>query len=122
MLNLEAKTSNEKLVLKYLEENASDVLREKINSGSKTLKECWKYIRSEARKKAVSGCACIDDQTVFGWAIHFFEEDGITITKSHGPERPDFEDEAAVAPKKTKTATTKKKTDSLGESQMAFDF
>ena len=35
------------------------------------------YIISEARKAAVGNCACIDDTTVFGWAIHFFEEDEI---------------------------------------------
>lgn len=122
MLNLEAKTNNEKLILKYLEENASEILKEKINSGEKTLKECWEFIKGEARKKAVNGCACIDDQTVFGWAIHFFEEDGIAILKGGGPERPDDEEIEAEAPKKVGKAPAKKKTDNLSESQMAFDF
>lgn len=125
MLNLEAKTNSEKLILKYLEENASEILKEKINAGEKTLKDCWEFIRGEARKKAVNGCACIDDQTVFGWAIHFFEEDGITVSvkKGRGPERPDDEEEEEEAPKKVvKAAPAKKKTDTLSESQMAFDF
>ena len=110
MLNLEAKTNNEKLVLKYLEENASEVLREKINSGKKTLKDCWEYIRAEARKKAVNGCACIDDTTVFGWAVHFFEEDGIKPAKARGPVR-----EEAPKPK------TKKTSAKVLESQISFD-
>ena len=76
-LNLEAKNSNQKLVLEYLEANASDVLAEKINTGKKTLAQCWSYITAEAKKQAVGGCACIDDSTVFGWAIHFFEEESI---------------------------------------------
>lgn len=67
-LNLKANDSNQKRVLDYLEANASDVLAEKINTGKKTLAQCWSYITAEAKKQAVKGCACIDDSTVFGWA------------------------------------------------------
>lgn len=77
MLNLEAKTDNEKIILDYIDKNASYVLAEKINNSQKTLSQCWSYIVSEAKKQAIDGCACIDDATVFGWAIHFFEEDSI---------------------------------------------
>lgn len=76
-LNLTAKTPNEKIILGYLEQNVSDVLANKINEGKKTLEQCWKYITNEAKKLAINGCACIEDKTVFGWAIHFFEEDSI---------------------------------------------
>lgn len=78
-LKLKAKTDYEKMVLDYLEANVSDVLGAKINAGEKTMQECWAYIKSEARKHAKNGCACIDDATVYGWAIHFFEEDGIVV-------------------------------------------
>lgn len=122
MLNLEAKTSNEKLILKYLEENASDVLREKINSGKKTLKECWEYIRTEARKKAVNGCACIDDATVFGWAVHFFEEDGIKAAKVRGPVREEVSDEADEVIKEAPKPKAKKAAPKMEESQLSFDF
>ena len=77
MLNLEAKTNNEKIVLDYLTKNASEPLKEKINNGKKTLSQCWSYIVSEAKKLAKNNCACVDDETVFGWAVHFFEEDSI---------------------------------------------
>lgn len=77
MLNLKASNSNEEIILKYLNENASETLTERINTGDKSLAQCWNYITSEARKRAKNGCACIDDSTVFGWAIHFFEEDSI---------------------------------------------
>lgn len=77
MLKLEATTSNEKIILDYLNANASDALREKINGGKKTLKQCWAYITAQAKKQAKNGCAVIDDATVFGWAVHFFEEDSI---------------------------------------------
>lgn len=76
-LNLTANNGNEKIILQYLENNASEVLAEKINSGKKTLADCWKFITECARKQAKNGCACIQDDVVFGWAVHFFEEDSI---------------------------------------------
>lgn len=78
-LNLKAEGEYQELVLKYLEDNASDVLAEKINSGAKTLNDCWNFITEAARKKAKSGCACMSDTEVYGLAIHFFEEDSIKI-------------------------------------------
>lgn len=76
-INLKASGKNQELVLEYLETNASDVLVEKINAGKKNLDGCWSFITKEARKVANNNCACVDDQTVYGWAIHYFEEDDI---------------------------------------------
>lgn len=78
-LNLTAEGKNQAIVLAYLEENASDSLVERINSGKKTMRDCWTFITQQARKTATNNCACIEDREVFGWAIHFFEEDGITV-------------------------------------------
>ena len=77
-ITLEAKTRCEELMLKYIQENATEDLCARINAGSKTLAQCWNYITSEARKLAEHGCACIEDSTVFGWGMHFFEEDEIS--------------------------------------------
>ncbi len=77
MLTLEAKNKNEQIILDYLNQNASAALIEKINAGEKTLSQCWSYIVSEASKIKEGNCAVVDDATVFGWAIHFFEEDSI---------------------------------------------
>lgn len=93
-LNLTAQNKQEELVLKYLQDNASDVLANKINNGTpfekdghsltnkKTLSDFMKYACNEAKSLAEKGAtsACIDDQTVYGWAIHFFEEDSIEGT------------------------------------------
>ena len=93
-LNLEAKNKQEELVLAYLQENASQTLADKINNGTpfekdgkplknkKTLSGFMKYACEEARKLAEKGAnsACIDSDTVFGWAIHYFEEDSIEGT------------------------------------------
>lgn len=77
-LNLRADGPEQQAVLQYLESNASDVLAEKINNGSKTLEGCWKFIESQAKKKAKGqSCVCCTDQEVFGWAVHYFEEDSI---------------------------------------------
>ena len=90
-LNLQATTKEEQKVKAYLEANASEVLAEKINNGvriqkdgktlinKKTLASFMKYACGEAKKQAEKGAssACIDDDTVYGWAVHYFEEDSI---------------------------------------------
>ena len=93
-LNLTAQNKQEELVLKYLRENASETLADKINNGTpfekdghsltnkKTLAGFMKFACDEARKHAEKGAnsACIDDATVYGWAIHYFEEESIEGT------------------------------------------
>lgn len=93
-LNLVAKGEEQKLILAYLEENASEVLAEKINNGvmiekdgkrllsKKTLDGFMRFAADEARKLADKGArsACVRSDTVFGWAIHYFEEDSIVGT------------------------------------------
>ena len=81
-LNLTAKGDNQKAILQYLEENVSDILAEKINSGTKTLQDCWNFIVECAKKELHSMDGAIRDDVVFGWAVHFFEEDSIK------PEQP----------------------------------
>lgn len=93
-LNLTAQNKQEELVLKYLRDNASETLADKINNGTpfekdghsltnkKTLAGFMKFACDEARKLAEKGAnsACIDDATVYGWAIHYFEEESIEGT------------------------------------------
>ena len=93
-LNLQATTKEEQKVKAYLEANASEVLAEKINNGvriqkdgkmlinKKTLAGFMKFACDEAKKQAEKGAssACIDDDTVYGWAVHYFEEDSIEGT------------------------------------------
>mgnify|MGYP004512286793 CR=1 FL=1 len=93
-LNLTAKNKQEEMILAYLQENASEPLADKINNGTpfekdghpllnkKTLSGFMKYACEEARKLAEKGAnsACVDDATVYGWAIHYFEEESIEET------------------------------------------
>ena len=93
-LNLEAKTKEQQRIKAYLEENASAILAGKINNGvlikkdgkillnRKTLDGFMSFANEEARKLAEKGAkaACVDDDVVFGWAVHYFEEDSIEGT------------------------------------------
>jgi hypothetical protein len=49
---------------------------------NKSLEECWKYIVSEARKQAVDQCACISDEDVYNWAVHYYMEDDVKAPSS----------------------------------------
>lgn len=90
-LNLETNNKNEERIKTYLEQNANSYLEDKINNGvkitkndkelinKKTINGFFKYASDEAKKLAEKGAsyACIEDDIVFGWAIHYFEEDTI---------------------------------------------
>ena len=117
-LHLIATTTEEKVVKEYLEQTVSEVLADKINNGvpvekdgkklisKKTLVGFMKYATEEARKQAAKGAtnACLHSDIVFGWAIHYFEEDSIlgTLYNEDGTE---YKVPKPAAPKKTATAT-----------------
>ena len=93
-LNLTPQNKQEELILNYLQNNASESLADKINNGTpfekdghpllnkKTLSGFMKYACDEAIKLAEKGAnsACIEDSVVYGWAVHFFEEESIVGT------------------------------------------
>ena len=93
-LKLTANTPSEQRILEYLQNNASETLAEKINNGTpfekdgkpltnkKSLSGFMKYACGEARNLAAKGetAACVEDSVVYGWAIHYFEEDSIEGT------------------------------------------
>ena len=93
-INLTAANKQEELILHYLENNASETLADKINNGTpfekdgkpllnkKTLSGFMKYACDEAKKLAEKGAhgMFVDDPTVYGWAIHYFEEESIEGT------------------------------------------
>ena len=117
-LNLAAKGDDQIAILNYLQQNATDVLADKINNGvqivkdgvtlinKKTLDGFFRYATEEARKLVAQNarCACVLDRVVFGWAIHYFEEDEIegTLYNIDGTEY-----KTAVKPVTTPKITTK---------------
>ena len=90
-LALETKTKEQEMFKAYLEENAGELLIEKINNGvkiqkdgktlinKKTLETFMTFATEEAKKLAEKGArsAMVEDKVVFGWLIHYFEEDSI---------------------------------------------
>lgn len=113
-IKLETKNKQHELLLKYLEENASESLANKINNGitvekdgkslisKKDLDGFMKYATDEAKKLAEKGAtsAMVEDSVVFGWLMHYFEEDGIEGTLFN-PDGTPYQ-----APKKTTVKTT----------------
>ena len=118
-LNLTAETEEEKIIKAYLEENASEVLADKINNGvriekdgktlinKKTLESFVDYAHEEAKKQAEKGSryACLHSDVVFGWAIHYFEEESI-IGKLYNEDGSEYKAPKPVVKKTTTAATT----------------
>ena len=117
-LNLTAKGTEQELIKKHLEENASETLADKINNGvriekdgktlinKKTLENFMDYAHEEVKKQAEKGSryACLHSDVVFGWAIHYFEEENI-VGKLYNEDGSEYKAPKPVV-KKTTTAPT----------------
>lgn len=121
-LNLETKSREQELIKQYLEENVSDMLADKINNGIPTEKDgkpltskkdldgFFLYATEEARKLADKNArsACVEDKIVYGWAIHYFEEDSI-IGKLYYLDGAEYKPETKSKPITVQTPTVKPK-------------
>ena len=77
----------ETVIKDYLDRRAGEdsLFAETYRKPGKTLKGCCNYIISRARKLKGSGTAvAVDDATVFGWAVHYYDEDNIKVEASSG--------------------------------------
>ena len=136
ILNLETKTKEHEIIKKYLQDNVSETLANKINNGvqitkdgkqlinKKNLVGFMSYATEQARKQAEKGAnsACIEDKIVFGWAIHYFEENeligelyNLDGTK-YEPPKPKY-----TPPKNTKPIS-KPETKVVAKQTTLFDF
>lgn len=118
-LNLEAKDETQKIIKEYLEEHVSVPLAEKINNGvliqkdgksllnKKSMDGCIEFSVQEAQKLVEKGAraACIQDCIVFGWAIHYFEEDAIEGTL-YNPDGTEYKPKTTAPPVSTSTIYT----------------
>ena len=77
-MKLEAKTPTERRLKAYLDANASEALREKIAAlpdGARfNLGVAWAFCTAEARKKLNSRSGYLEDEVVFGWLVHYYED------------------------------------------------
>ena len=77
-------TTFETTIQTYLENRAKtdSLFAETYRKANKSIEECIKYIYSQARKLANGGNAVgVDESTVYGWAVHYYDEDEIKVDK-----------------------------------------
>lgn len=77
-------TSFETTIQAYLENRAKtdSLFAETYKKANKSIEECVKYIYSKARKLAKGRNAVgVDEATVYGWAVHYYDEDDIKVNK-----------------------------------------
>lgn len=76
-LSQEQKDANVNKIAEYLI-NRED-LNEKFLNEEKNLQDMWDYIKEQAKEKAVNGCAVMEDEEVYGLAVHYFDETNETL-------------------------------------------
>ena len=113
----------ERIIAEYIDEEASDALVEKINTGKKGIKDCWSFIFKQAKAKAKGGSSiAITHEEVFGWAMHYFEEDSIEKGKTDNHVKAVISEKPkAAVPKTIKKEEPKKKEDMLPGQMTIFD-
>ena len=70
-----------KIIKTYLDNRAkTDTLfAQAYAKPNKSINECVSYIIGEARKQG--SAVCIPDDVVFGWAVHYYDEENVEISK-----------------------------------------
>ena len=74
--------SMEQAIKIYLDNRAKtdSLFAETYKKANKSIKECCKYIYSQAKKLAKGGHAVgADGATVYGWDIHYHDEDNLKV-------------------------------------------
>ena len=103
-------TSNnfETTIKNYLDSRAQtdSLFAEAYRKANKSIKECCRYIISQARKLGGTAVA-VDDATVYGWAVHYYDEDDIKLEATAEPARVTTPAAVTAPPKPVKPAPAK---------------
>ena len=72
-----------------------DDMNDKYLNDKKSIKGMIEFIRNEAQKEAHNGMAMLEDETVYGLAIHYFDEtnENLGIKEDCKPDLNDDDDE-----------------------------
>ena len=108
----------EQTIKAYLDKRAKEdaLFAATYKKEGKSIKECCKYIMQKARNEAKNGCAAIPDDVVYGWAVHYYDEDDIKVSGTTEdvqvsvPEQPVPKEDPAADPHPRKEAHKPKKT------------
>lgn len=122
------------VIKSYLDKRAKEdpLFAETYKKKNKSIEECCKYIYSQARKAAKGGNAVgIDDATVYGWAVHYYDEDNIKVenvkesveVSAPDPVKQEVIEKMPEKPVKQKPGRKKTKQELFDERQLSlFDF
>ena len=80
-MTTEIKSAKER-IKEYLDERASqdELFAKSYAKTNKNIDKCYDYIVGEARKQCKnSNSICISDDVVYGWAVHYYDEDDINV-------------------------------------------
>ena len=93
----------ENIIRKHIEElcqaEGHEVLKANYEDSKQDIAGCVKYINDEARKVITGQCGHVEDEIVYGWAVHYFVE------KLYNAKTPKAKAEPKAAPKKMQPVT-----------------
>lgn len=111
------KDTNLKLICDYL--LGREDMQEKLNNTNKSIDKMFSYIRNQAKKKAVNGCAVISDTEVFGWAVHYYDEE-VVCDNAEQPERMTLQYAKDIVKKSVEKKKKTKKEESEWQQETLF--
>lgn len=117
----------DKALLKIIEYLLSrEDMNEKYLNEDKSLKQMVDFIKSLAQKEAKNGMAMIEDEVVYGWAIHYWDEsnESLKLEKAKIEKETEKEEPEKIIKKPTKKKSTTDTTEKWkAEGQLTlFDF
>lgn len=77
-------------------------MNEKYLNEEKTLTQMIEFIKAKAKEKATNGVAMIEDDEVYSWAIHYFDESNKDLKISKIKEDVEVKEEKKSTVKKNK--------------------
>lgn len=71
-----------KVIKDYLDQRAQtdELFAEVYAKPNKSIDECMEFIMGEARHLG-GNAVCVPDDVVFGWAVHYYDEDDLEVEK-----------------------------------------
>lgn len=92
-------------IVKYLISRTD--MNDKYLNEEKSLKQMIDFIANEAKKKSENNMAMIKDDVVFGWAIHYWDEDNKDLDLSSSDKVKNIEKKEKVVQEKTNKVVKK---------------
>jgi len=78
----------QEMVVDYLLNYTVENNWNKVEESQKPFSKCWAFIVDKARKQAEGRCAVVDDETVYKWAVEFYEGGRVSVEQIRKTEKP----------------------------------